>query len=108
MEIDKGNMVGMVLLDLQKAFGTIGHSILMLKLKTSGLGDDISRWFRSYLTDRQQFVDVPGTRSSFAPIACEVPQGSILGPLLFLIYINDMPATVKKISSFFMPTTLVF
>ena len=95
-EMEKGNMVGMVILGLQKAFDTEDHSILMLKLKASGLGDDILRWFRSYLTDRQQLVDVSGTRSSFPPITCGVPQGSILCPLLFLIYLNDMPATVKN------------
>ena len=96
MEMDKGNMVGMVLLDLQKAFDTVDRSISLLKLKASGLGDDILRWFRSYLTDRQQLVDVSGTRSSFPPITCGVPQGSILGSLLFLIYLNDMPATIKN------------
>ena len=72
------------------------HSILMLKPKASGLGNDTLRWFHSYLTDRQQPVDVSGTSSSFALIICGIPQGSILGPLLFLIYVYDMPANVKN------------
>ena len=96
LEIDKGNVVGMVLLDLQKAFDTVNHSILLMKLKACGLGNDICNWFASYLTDRQQLVDVSGIFSSKATITCGVPQGSILGPLLFLIYVNDMPAAAKS------------
>ena len=95
-EMDKGHIVGMILLDLQKAFDTVDHSILMMKLRSAGLGDDILRWFDSYLSDRQQLVDVSGTHSCFAHITCGVPQGSILGPLLFLIYVNDMSAVVKN------------
>ena len=94
-ENDKGNVVGMVLLDLQKAFDTVDHSILLMKLRASGLGDDITMWLQSYLSDRKQLVDVSGTFSSSENISCGVPQGSILGPLLFLIYVNDMSAVVK-------------
>ena len=95
-ENDKGNFVGMLLLDLQKAFDTVDHSILLMKLKAAGLGNDILRWFSSYLCDRQQLVDVSGTFSSTAQVTCGVPQGSILGPLLFIIYVNDMSAVVKN------------
>ncbi len=94
-ENDKGNVVGMVRLDLQKAFDTVDNSILLMKLRASGLGDDITMWLQSYLSDRKQLVDVSGTFSSSENISCGVPQGSILGPLLFLIYINDMSAVVK-------------
>jgi hypothetical protein len=95
-EMDKGNLIGMVLLDLQKAFDTVDHTILLMKLESLGLGQDILRWFRSYLSERQQLVDVSGTFSEPCKITCGVPQGSILGPLLFLIYVNDMPAVVKN------------
>lgn len=95
-ENDKGNVVGMVLLDLQKAFDTVDHSILLMKLQASGLSIDVLNWFKSYLSDRQQLVDVSGTYSSNSKITCGVPQGSILGPLLFLIYVNDMSAVVKN------------
>ena len=90
-EMDKGNIVGMILLDLQKAFDTVDHSILHMKLQASGLGNDILRWFGSYLSDRQQLDDVSGTHSTSASVTSGVP----LGPLLFLIYVNDMSAVVK-------------
>jgi len=77
-EMDKGNMVGMLLLDLQKAFDTVDHSILFMKLEASGLSNDI-------LSDRTQLVDLSGTHSLCSPINCGIPQGSILGPLLFLV-----------------------
>ena len=89
-------MVGMVLLDLQKAFDTVNHSILIMKLEAIGLHSDAVRWFTSYLSDRHQVVDVLGTMSSEASISCGVPQCSNLGPLLFLIYVNDMAAVVRN------------
>ena len=84
----------MVLLDLQKAFETVDHSILLAKLEAIGLRNDIVKWFQSYLSGRQQLVDVAGTFTSCANIKCGVPQGSILEPLLFLIYVNDMPGII--------------
>ena len=60
--------------DLQKAFDTVDHGILLMKLKALGLSPDVSRWFQSYLSDRQQLVDVSGTLSSHANISCGVPQ----------------------------------
>jgi len=95
-ENDKGNVVGMVLLDLQKAFDTVDHSILMMKLHATGLAQDILRWFGLYMSNRQQLVDISGTYSSTAHVTCGVPQGSILGPLLFLIYVNVMSALVQN------------
>jgi hypothetical protein len=73
----------MILLDLQKAFDIIEHPPLLMKLSATGLRDDILRWFRSYLSDIRQLVDVSGTHTSAARITCGVPQGSILSPLLF-------------------------
>ena len=86
-ETSKGNVTGMVMIDLQKAFDTCDHSILLQKLKCMGVA---SHWFRSYLSGRRQCVGVEGTMSPFLDITCGVPQGSILGPTLFLCYINDM------------------
>lgn len=93
--MDKGNYTGMVLLDLQKAFDTVDHSLLLMKLQAIGLNDKAVSWFQSYLTQRAQCVSVNGSLSLSREIVCGVPQGSILGPLLFLVYVNDMERAVK-------------
>ena len=92
--MDKRNAVGMVLFDLQKAFDTVDHSILLAKLEAMGLSNDIVKWFQSYLSGRQQLFDVTGTFSSCENITCGILQGSILGPLLFLIYVSDMSGVI--------------
>ena len=86
---------GMVLIDLQKAFDTVDHKILLEKLQSIGADDIVISWFRSYLCNREQFVDIHGVKSSCSSITCGVPQGSILGPMLFLLYVNDMSNAVK-------------
>ncbi|CAL4069797.1 unnamed protein product, partial [Meganyctiphanes norvegica] len=91
--VSKGKYVGMVLLDLQKAFDTVDHEILCKKLE--GMGIDFTEWFKSYLGGRQQVVVANETTSEPGIVSCGVPQGSILGPLLFLCYVNDMPMSVK-------------
>ena len=92
---DKGEYTGMVVIDLQKAFDTVNHKILLSKLQALGLDQVAIKWFASYLEDRQQIVQIGDTHSDSCSIKCGVPQGSILGPLLFLIYVNDMRAAVS-------------
>ena len=93
MENSQGLYAGMVLLDLQKAFDTVDHDILCKKLETMGL--DFTNWFKSYLKGRTQVVIANETSSEAGSVTCGVPQGSILGPLLFLCYVNDMPMSIK-------------
>ena len=89
----KGNYTGMILLDIQKAFDCVDHNLLCRKLEAMGLKS--AAWFRSYLHNREQKVIVNGIESSKCKLVCGVPQGSILGPLLFLCYMNDMPNSIK-------------
>ena len=96
-ELDKKKYPFAVFMDLSKAFDTLNHSILLKKLEYYGIKGSELSWFQSYLTDRQQYVEMDQKKSSLAPIVTGVPQGSILGPLLFLIYMNDIPSA----SSFF-------
>ena len=91
--VKKGDMVGMVLIDLRKAFDTVDGDILLRKL--SAMGVTSLDWFRSYLFDREQCTQVKGMNSSFLQVTCGVPQGSILGPTLFLCYINDMTSCLN-------------
>ena len=92
---DSGLLTGIILIDLQKAFDTIDHNILIEKLKIIGFCDKEIKWIRSYLSNRTFQVSIDTTLSEAGCINCGVPQGSILGPLLFLLYVNDMPQSVK-------------
>ena len=84
--LDTGDLVIGVFLDLKKVFGTIDHTILLDKMHAYGTRGNILRWFRSYLTNQSQFVSYDDRQSAIQSITCGVPQGSILGPLLFIIY----------------------
>ena len=90
-----GLVTGMILIDLRKSFDTINHDILLKKLSIIGFSDHTVKWFQSYLSNRKFMVNLENSFSEVSSISCGVPQGSILGPLLFLIYANDIPMAVK-------------
>ena len=96
-------------LDLSKAFDSVNHWILLHKLTKYGIRGTAHSWFKSYLLDRKQYVLYNNAHSEIRPVSCGVPQGSILGPLLFIIYINDMiNATNKLFPLIFADDTNVF
>jgi hypothetical protein len=108
--IDTGDKVASVYIDLSKAFDTLNHEILLKKLNLYGIRGQVLSLFNSYLTNRKQYVQYNNYKSSLQTITCGVPQGSILGPILFLLYINDIhnSTTLLKIILFADDTTLTF
>ena len=95
-EVDQGKLVGVVFIDLSRAFNTISHSSLLIKLASYGIKGEQLEWFASFMFARKQVVDINGKLSSEEPIFTGVPQGSILDPLLFMLFFNDFVGCLKN------------
>ena len=98
----------MILIHLQKACDNIDHQILLSKLKYLGFCKNTVTWCKSYLCERKFKISIKTSYSSPSNLLCSVPQGSILGPLLFLLYINDFPQAVVSDASFYTGNTFMF
>ena len=107
--LDEGNIGCGIFVDLQKAFDTVEHDILLSKLEHYGIRGLANDWFKSYLSNRKQYVSINGYDSNLADVKFGVPQGSVLGPLLFLIYINDLNQALRfcKVHHFADDTNLI-
>ena len=107
-ENPKSLEVRAVFLDISKAFDKVWHDGLIFKLKQNGVSGSLLMFFQNYQNNRKQRVVLNGSYSGFSAVEYGVPQGSVLGPLLFLIYINDLERNIKPNIKFFADDTMLF
>ena len=103
--LDRGHQQDLLIMDFSKAFDKVSHSLLVHKLRCLGIQGQINRWISTFLGDRTQAVVVDGSTSDTVPVESGVPQGSVLGPSLFLLYINDLPNNLVSSARLFADDT---
>ena len=106
--VDRRGALDVVYLDFKKAFDSVPHVRLISKLRAYGVGGNVLRWIQAFLHDRRQRVIVEGHHSGWATVSSGIPQGSILGPVLFLVFINDLPGVVKSAARLFADDTKMY
>ena len=107
--LDKGKEVRAIFCDISKAFDRVWHKGLLYKLSSNGISGPLLQWFTDYLSNRKQrFFFLPGSASNWTAIKAGVPQGSILGPLLFLVYINDIVENIHSSIRLFADDTSLY
>ena len=103
-EVDNNNSIDMKYPDFQKAFDTVPHLRLITKLKAYAIEGNLLRWIQDFLHNRKQRVVLNGKHSDWVNVTSGIPQGSVLGPILLIIYINDLPDSISSLSRLFADT----
>ena len=106
--LDKGYGVDIIYLDFQKAFDKVPHKRLLKQLYAYGIRGQIHRWIKEFLSKRQQRVTADGTKSDWREVTSGIIQGSVLGPVLFLVFINDFPHVIEVLLKLFADDAKVY
>ena len=104
----QGKQTDLILLDFSKAFNKVGHSKLLMKLHSYGIRGSTQSWIKAFLSNREQKVVIEGEESDSVLVTSGVPQGSVLGPILFLVYINDLPQDIVSQVRLFADDTAIY